>query len=113
MSQKLILQFQQKFGVLGNVQSDDVTTRLAELDPFLDGFFLGVVLEKRIPSLNPIVESMQHMERYDEVIDYTRISIAVNVSMNWPADLTTEIQTAFNNSMDAFLGSRFPTDATQ
>jgi len=104
--------FQQKFGTAGNIQSDDVTTILAELDPFLDGFFLGVALEKKIPILNPIVESIQHIEQYDETIGYTRVSISLNVSMNWIDDLITESQSSFINAMNAFLGSRFPTDAS-
>jgi len=109
MGKQLFLRYKENFATTELIDANEVTTRFAELDPFLDGFFLGLARVGTFGLLNPVVKSIQHEVRHDKELSITRITIKIEVIMEMVAQQEySRLQTYFNDAMNAFLGTRFP-----
>ena len=107
--QKFLIKYQEKFGVPGNLSNEDVNARLAELDSFLDGFFIALAWERREEPVSPMQENMRVIVSYDEQIDYTRISIETSIMFEpFQQEHLKSVNEALNTAIHAFMGSRFP-----
>jgi len=101
--------YQEKFGVPGELLHDDVNERLAELDAFLDGYFVALAMDRHESPLAPVMEAMQVMVNYDEKINYTRVDLAIKIMFEpVPKNRVQGTYGDLTNALSAFMGSRFP-----
>jgi len=106
---KLHFEYRESFAVPQLLTSDEVTALLAELDPFLDGFFLGLAHENVFDLLCPVVDSFEHTVIDDEKLGISRIKVLIKISMKMVTQQEyPTLQRCFNDAISAFLGSRFP-----
>ena len=106
---KTMMAYQEKFGVPGEMSNEDVNALLAEMDPFLDGYFMALALERHEAPVAPVIDALKVLVEYDEKITYTRIDLAVKVLFEPVSE--SRLQKTYGDltsALSAFMGSRFP-----
>jgi len=102
--------YEERFACPERLSGDEVTARLAELDPFLEGYFLGLAKAGTEDLVNPMVERLNHALQVDEEKEVSVVSVSIDVLMvnvgGWEG---RRLRQAFTDVMTAFLRTRFPT----
>jgi hypothetical protein len=107
MSLYSAFEYREKFAIVGRVCESDIVTIMAELDPFLYGFFFALALGERLDLLRPVVDEIEHDLEYDTTHKLSRISIHMKIvtqpikKQEYPM-----VNRYLNDAISAFLGSR-------
>jgi len=102
-------EYKETFAVPGAITSEEVTCRMAELDPFLEGYFLGLAQGEKFPLWVPAVDSFQHTVIDEEKFGFSRVHIEVGIIFLYEEDSyrSGEARAHFDTAMNAFLKTRF------
>jgi len=105
----MMFHYQERFACPGLPDAEDINSRFAELDPFLEGFFLCAAREGAMGLVLSIVDKIHHSIAHDEERLMSVVGIRVEVLMKMEQEVDYAVlQGAFMDAMAAFLGTRFP-----